>query len=71
MTRSRAIFAAAATLLALVAVSCGSGDDCAGFISINASPDTCAKLAEEFGCASFDASGPRCGLVSCARCEGL
>jgi hypothetical protein len=59
---------------AIVAVvSAGSGcgsDDCGGFVSINASPERCAEIAEELGCGSFEVTGPTCGLVACARCEG-
>ncbi|MEW6269159.1 MAG: hypothetical protein AB1689_07655 [Thermodesulfobacteriota bacterium] len=61
----------ALTLLALAATACGSGDDCAGFISVNATPSACEMLAEELGCSSFDAAGESCGLVACARCDGL
>lgn len=63
--------------LALVALTvvllsaCGGGDDCAGLISINASAESCAAMAEELGCQSFEVNGPRCGLVACATCEGL
>lgn len=55
----------------LVAGGCGGGDDCAGFISVNASPAECQALAERFGCSSFDVDGPSCGLVACARCGDL
>ena len=55
---------------ALVA-ACGGSDGCGGFISINASPERCMALAEQFGCEGFEATeGPSCGLVACARCEG-
>lgn len=57
-------------LLAPVLAACGS-DDCSGFISVNATPAQCERLAEEFGCASFDVEGDNCGLTACARCEGL
>ena len=62
---------AALALLAgvLGASACGS-DDCGGFFSVNASPERCAEIAEEFGCGSFEVTGPTCGLVACARCEG-
>jgi hypothetical protein len=64
--RVRRLLLASALLLA----SCGSDDGCAGFISVNASPERCAELAEEFGCSSFEATAPSCGLVACARCDG-
>jgi hypothetical protein len=54
----------------LILAACGSGDDCSGFVSINASPERCAQIAEELGCGSFEVTGPTCGLVACARCEG-
>ncbi|MBU6280734.1 hypothetical protein KGQ64_00735 [bacterium] len=62
---------ALASFLALAAAGCGNGDGCAGYISINASPEECARIAERFGCASFDATGPSCGLQACARCNGI
>lgn len=55
--------------LAILA-GCGGNDGCAGFVTINATPPGCERLAEKFGCASFDASGPSCGLAGCARCNG-
>lgn len=67
--RRRAV--AFAFLLLLAAAGCGNGDGCAGFISVNASPEECARIAERFGCASFDATGPSCGLRACARCDGI
>jgi hypothetical protein len=69
---SVAIIAAPVVVLAmaLFGSGCGSDDGCSGFISINASPERCAELAEEFGCGSFEVTGPSCGLVACARCEG-
>jgi hypothetical protein len=64
-------FAVAATVAVLVLAACGGGGTCSGFISINASPDRCMALAEEFGCEGFEVSeGPSCGLLACARCEG-
>lgn len=69
-SRATPILVALVTLLALLPAGCG-GDDCAGFISVNATPAQCERLAEEFGCASFDAQGDNCGLTACARCEGL
>jgi hypothetical protein len=57
-------------LLVLALGACG-GDDCAGFISVNATPEACAMLAEQFGCQSFDVEGTSCGLTACATCEGL
>ncbi len=63
------ILAIAALLVALA--GCGNGNGCAGYISINASPEECRRIAEKFGCASFDATGPSCGLQACARCDGI
>jgi hypothetical protein len=62
---------ALAALLAATAGCGGGGDDCGGFISINASPDECAALAMKFGCQSFEVDGPNCGLLACATCGGL
>jgi len=57
--------------LAPLVAACGGSDGCGGFISINASPERCMALAEQFGCEGFEATeGPSCGLVACARCEG-
>jgi hypothetical protein len=69
---SVATIAAQVVVLAgiLLGSGCGSDDGCSGFISINASPDRCAELAEDLGCGSFEVTGPSCGLVACARCEG-
>lgn len=58
-------------LLALGVAACGGGDSCEGYITINATPEECARIAEQFGCTSFDVSGPSCGLTACATCEGL
>lgn len=58
-----------AGLAASLGAGCGSGDGCAGFISINVSPARCAELAEDFGCEGFEVDGPSCGLFACARCE--
>lgn len=57
--------------LALVAAACGGGDDCSGYITINATPEQCAALAEQYGCTGFDVDGPSCGLTACARCGDL
>jgi hypothetical protein len=54
----------------LGASGCGS-DDCSGFISVNATPEECQRLAQQFGCSSFDVEGPSCGLLGCASCGGL
>lgn len=55
----------------LALAGCGGGDGCSGFFSVNASPERCRELAEEFGCEGFEPSeGPSCGLIACARCEG-
>jgi hypothetical protein len=61
-----------ALLLALGAAACGGGgDSCEGYITINATPAECARIAEQFGCTSYDVTGPSCGLTACATCEGL
>lgn len=60
-----------ALVLAATTAACGSGDDCAGFITINATPQQCAEMAERFGCASFEVEGPSCGLTACASCDGI
>jgi hypothetical protein len=60
-----------ALALVLGAAACGGGGDCAGFISVNATPAQCEALAEQFGCPSFEVDGPNCGLSACATCEGL
>ena len=57
--------------LALGTVACGSGNDCAGFISINATPASCEQLAQQFGCSDFTVDGPNCGLTACATCDGI
>jgi hypothetical protein len=58
--------------LLLAASACGGGDDgCAGFISINATPEQCAALSAQYGCASFEVDGPSCGLNACATCTDL
>ena len=62
---------ALAALLAAASGCGGGGDDCGGFISINASPDECAAIAMKFGCQSFEINGPNCGLLACANCGGL
>jgi hypothetical protein len=73
MKRSIGGVAKALALAALLAATCGcgGGDDCGGFISINASPDECAALAMKFGCQSFEVDGPNCGLLACTTCGGL
>ena len=58
-------------LVSAALAGCGNGSGCAGYISINATPEECARIAEKFGCASFDATGPSCGLQACARCSGI
>ena len=58
-------------LLLAAATGCGNGNGCAGYIAINATPEECRRIAEKFGCASFDATGPSCGLQACARCNGI
>ncbi|MFM7143763.1 MAG: hypothetical protein ACKO2K_17800 [Alphaproteobacteria bacterium] len=68
---SRTRVLAAAIGLGLSLAGCGNGSGCAGYISINASPEECARIAEKYGCASFDAAGPNCGLQACARCNGI
>ena len=40
-------------------------------VAINATPAECARIAEQFGCTSYDVTGPSCGLTACATCEGL
>ena len=61
-----------ASLLGAAALAgCGNGSGCAGYISINATPEECARIAEKLGCTSFDATGPSCGLQACARCNGI
>jgi hypothetical protein len=58
--------------VALAAGACGGGDDCSGFISVNASPAECEALAERFGCSGFDVEGPGgCGLLGCVSCGDL
>ena len=70
LTMGAAWVIAVCATAALVA-ACGGSDGCGGFISINASPERCMALAEQFGCEGFEATeGPSCGLVACARCEG-
>lgn len=63
----------AAALAGLVAsaAACGGGDGCAGYITINATPDQCEAMAKEFGCPSFQVMGATCGLSGCATCDGL
>ncbi|MBM4266973.1 MAG: hypothetical protein FJ144_10215 [Deltaproteobacteria bacterium] len=67
---ARGLAVAVVAAFALAMSSCGGDDDCSGFVSINAPPERCMELAEEFGCESFEVDGPSCGLVACARCEG-
>jgi hypothetical protein len=69
--RSRRILLGLA--LALAAAACGGGgdDDCAGYITINATPEQCAAIAEKYGCASYDVTGPSCGLTACVTCTDL
>jgi len=66
---SRALALLATLALAAGAAACGGGDDCSGFISVNATPEQCQRLAEQYGCAGFEVEGPTCGLTACARCE--
>jgi hypothetical protein len=63
--------AAVGLALALTTAACGGGDGCAGFISINATPEQCAALAEKYGCSGFNVDGPSCGLTACATCDNL
>lgn len=53
--------------------ACGGSDDggCAGYITINATPEQCARIAERFGCASYEVNGPSCGLTACVTCTDL
>ena len=60
-----------AVLLVAGVTACGGDDDCSGYITINATAAECARIAEQFGCTSFDVDGPSCGLTACATCEGL
>lgn len=61
-----------ALALALAAAACGGGDDgCAGYITINATPEQCAEIAERFGCTSYEVDGPSCGLTACVTCTNL
>lgn len=62
--------AAALAVALATAAGCGGGD-CTGFVSVNASPAECERLARQSGCNAFDASGPSCGLSGCATCDGL
>ena len=60
-------------VLALGAAACGGGGDdgCAGYITINATPEQCADIAERYGCASYAVDGPSCGLTACVTCNDL
>ncbi len=62
-----------ALALALAAPACGGGGDggCAGYITINATPEQCAEIAERFGCTSYEVDGPSCGLTACVTCTDL
>jgi hypothetical protein len=54
------------------AAACGGGSGCAGYITINVTPDQCEAMAKEFGCPSFQVTGATtCGLSGCATCDGL
>lgn len=63
----------AGLVLLLAASACGGGDDggCAGYITINATPEQCAAIAEKYGCASYEVTGPSCGLTACVTCTDI
>ncbi len=61
---------ALAGLLLLVASCGGNGDDCDGFVTINAPVEECNARAERLGCDTVEVDGPRCGLFGCVRCTG-
>ena len=60
-------------VLLLAASACGGGDDggCAGYITINATPEQCAAIAEKYGCTSYEVTGPSCGLTACVTCTDI
>jgi hypothetical protein len=57
---------------ASIVTACSGSTDCAGVISINATPAECEQIAERNGCTSFEVppESPTCGLLGCAVCEG-
>jgi len=70
--RARSTVLTLTLTLALAAAACGGGDDgCAGYITINATPEQCAQIAERFGCTSYEVDGPSCGLTACVTCTDL
>lgn len=57
--------------LLLVGAGCGgNGDDCDGFVTINAPVEECNARAERLGCDTVEVNGPTCGLFGCVRCTG-
>ena len=69
--RARLRLAALVIAASAALAACGGGDNCSGFIGINAPAAECEALAEKFGCTNFDVEGPTCGLFGCARCEDV